>query len=101
METKNMTTQTNEQMLDFRGATFVSERDGERLGAQLAAVKTFVLDGKWHTLAEISEATGAPEASVSARLRDLRRERHGSYTIQREYLDRGLWQYRLLKRWWE
>ena len=96
-----MTTQTNEVMLDFRGATFVPERDGARLGAQLAAVKTFVLDGKWHTLAEISEATGAPEASVSARLRDLRRERHGGYTIQREYIAQGLHQYRLVKQWWE
>lgn len=44
-------------------------------------------DGKWRTLQEISEITGDPEASVSARLRDLRKFEHGSNTVSRRPLD--------------
>ena len=38
--------------------------------------------------------TGDPEASVSARLRDLRKKRFGSHIITRRYVSDGLWQYR-------
>ena len=36
--------------------------------------------------------TGAPPASASARLRQLRKE---GYEVQREYVRRGLWKYRV------
>ena len=52
-------------------------------------------DGQWRTLKEIAAATGAPEASVSARLRDLRNERFGGYAVEREYIGDGLWRYRV------
>jgi len=52
--------------------------------------------GDWYTLAEISEATGAPEASVSARLRDFRKPKYGNFVVDKQYDDRmGCWQYRL------
>ena len=82
--------------MTFGGATFDEERDGERLSTELASVKAYVLDGTWHYLAEISSALGYPEASVSARLRDLRKPRFGGYLVEREYVRRGLHRYRVL-----
>ena len=79
----------------FDGRTFVQSRDGERLGAQMAAVLETMRDGDWWTLTALSAVTGAPEASVSARIRDLKKERFGGHVIEREYVRRGLHRYRL------
>lgn len=48
--------------------------DRARLGKQLRKVRDYfeANRGRWLTLAEISAATGAPEASASARFRDLK-----------------------------
>ena len=53
-------------------------------------------DGKWRTLQQISQVTGDPEASVSAQLRHFRKPRFGAHTIEREYVNRGLYLYRLI-----
>lgn len=76
----------------FGGSTFNPARDGERLERQADRVRELMVDGQWRTLAEISAATGAPEASVSARLRDLRRE---GYVVERAFVERGLHRYRV------
>jgi len=80
---------------DFDGATYDPERDRDRLTAQIRRVYTLMRDGQWRTLSEISQATGDPEASVSARLRDLRKPKWGGYLVERHYVTRGLWQYRV------
>lgn len=81
----------------FDGATFEPARDGERLARQMADVTACMTDGRWHTLAEIAEATGHPEASVSARIRDLRKSRWGNRTVQRRFdSPSSLWRYRLV-----
>jgi hypothetical protein len=77
---------------DFKGDTIDIERDGKRLNLQARRVHAVMRDHEWHTLAEISTATGDPEASVSARLRDLRR---WGFTIDRQHLRNGLHQYRM------
>ena len=77
---------------DIRGATYDEARDGKRLNAQCQRVFDVMKSGAWETLESISEQTRDPQASVSARLRDLRR--HG-FTVEREYVERGLWKYRL------
>lgn len=82
----------------FDGNTYSHERDSARLGEQMMAVLSVMADGKWRTLAAIASETNAPEASVSARLRDLRKPRFGGYTVNREYVRRGLYQYQLLVR---
>lgn len=74
-----------------RGETFDEKRDGARLGAQYLRVRSVMQDGVWRTLSTISAATGDPEASVSARLRDMKRD---GFKIHREYVARGLWKYR-------
>lgn len=80
----------------FDGSTYDSERDGDRLGAQMAAVKALMSDRRWRTLSMIASRTGYPEASISARLRDLRKEKHGKYDVRRRYVENGIWEYVVL-----
>ena len=63
--------------------------------AQLQRVKYLMIDEQWRTLQQISEATGDPEASVSARLRDLRKEKHGSYTVNLRQLANNKYEYQV------
>jgi len=80
----------------FDGETFNKDRDGKRLNKQQRAVTEVMLDGKWRTLKHIAMTIGAPEASVSARLRDLRKPRNGGYIVERRYITKGLYEYRVL-----
>ncbi len=89
----------------FDGATFDSALDAQRLTTQLNRVQAFMLKGEWHTLSEIAAAVSYPpyeratEASVSARLRDLRKERFGSFKVERRRRGApraGLFEYRVL-----
>lgn len=79
----------------FGGNTYVAARDGARLTAQLRLVYLCMKDGEWRTLAEISERTGTPQPSVSARLRDFRKARFGAIQVDRKNLAKGLFTYRL------
>jgi hypothetical protein len=82
---------------DFDGATYEPALDRVRLNVQMRAVAALMLDGRWRTLRQISDATGSPEASVSARLRDMRKPRFGLSIVERERMgDDGLHRYRLL-----
>lgn len=78
------------------GITFDHARDGRRLAAQHHRVLAVLRDGQYHSLAEIAAHTHDPEASVSARIRDLRKERFGSYGVERKNFGGGCWKYRLL-----
>jgi hypothetical protein len=79
---------------DFDGETYVHERDHDRLNAQLARVHAVMRDHQWHTLDGVATVTGDPPASVSARLRDLRKNKFGGLAIERRYVSAGLWEYR-------
>jgi len=83
------------------GKTHVPERDGPRLGHQMLAVLELMRDGVWRTLREISNTLNYPEASVSARLRDFRKDKFGGHTVERRLRDvtgkhGGTHEYRLL-----
>lgn len=77
------------------GKTYEHDRDGARLHKQHNRVFSCMKDGAWRTLAAIAAATGDPEASVSARLRDLRKERFGAHAVHRRCVGGGLFEYRL------
>jgi hypothetical protein len=79
----------------FDGITYDAARDEVRLSRQLQNVKQILSDNRWHTLAEISQRIGGSEAGISARLRDLKKERFGRHKIERQHISRGLWKYRL------
>lgn len=80
----------------FDGETYDHERDASRLAKQYKLVFELMQDGEWRVLREISSVTGAPEASVSARLRDMRKKKFGSHVIEKRHIEKGLFQYRLL-----
>jgi biotin operon repressor len=80
----------------FGGETFDHKLDGDRLRSQLERVRRFTTGHAdyWYTLAEIAEELNYPEASISARLRDLRKR---GYPVERRRVtgQRGLWEYRV------
>ena len=88
-----------QQLLVFDGQTYDHKQDSPRLTTQYRAVFSLMLDGVWRTLREISDATGFPEASVSARLRDMRKKRFGEHTVnhRRREEGRGTWEYRVVE----
>jgi hypothetical protein len=85
---------SNLHRLQFDGDTFIATLDGHRLGRQLARIFNLVKDQHWHTLNELAQLTGFPEGSISARLRDLRKNRFGGHEILRRRCGKGLFEYR-------
>jgi hypothetical protein len=86
--------------MSFGGDSFDEGMDGGRLRRQLAAVWKVVSDERWYTLKTISHQVGAPEASVSARMRDFRKDKFGGHKVDKMRVPggNGLWIYRLRKR---
>jgi hypothetical protein len=84
----------------FDGNTLTAE-DRPRLDTQLDAVRSIMLDGHYrsleHLAAEVTQRTGrrATEASVSARLRDLRKDKFGGYQVNRKSDGEGLFLYQV------
>lgn len=88
-----------EELVDppaFDGGTFDPEEDEGRLTTQLERVRELMEDERWRTLADIADgAAPCSEASASARLRDLRKAKHGRRCVDRRRIDGGLYEYRL------
>jgi len=73
----------------------VEKRDAQRLESLLGRVEKVMSSGEWLTLAQIALRSNGMEASVSARLRDLR---HDGYTIDRKKTETpGIFLYRMTK----
>lgn len=76
-------------------------KDHKPLKKQLDAVRSIMLAGGWHTLGELKARLErdngliTTEASVSARLRDLRKLKYGAYMIDRRPREGRLYEYRL------
>jgi hypothetical protein len=79
----------------FGGETFDATLDLPRLTGQLERTLEVMKDGRWHTLQEIADAVGCTTQSASARLRDLRKPRYGSRTIERRRIEPAVFFYRL------
>ena len=94
-----------EAKAEFDGQTFDDKLDGPRLTIQLERVREYMLDifPKWLSVAEISKALEQKynanflPQSVSARLRDLRKEKFGGYEVERKRREdkehNGIWEY--------
>jgi hypothetical protein len=89
---------------EFDGRTYDRDEDYQRLGHQMKRVFDVMKDGAWRSLQDVARQTGDPEASVSARIRDLRKEKFGGWIIARQRRvtshmappkSRGSWIYRL------
>lgn len=79
----------------FDGKTYSPEHDRDRLSGQLEKVRDYMLEHEWVTLSELAKAVHGSEAGVSARLRDLRKERFGKYIVTHRRVDGGLFEYRV------
>ena len=86
----------------FSGSDYDRVRDRERLLNQINTIFLFIKDGKWRTLREIHNIIFTwsrkyyGEASISAQLRNLRKEHFGGYRVEKRYKGSGLWEYRVL-----
>jgi len=79
----------------FDGSDYRPERDDARLDKQMDRVKLATRDGIPKTLAAIAKECGDPEASVSAQLRHLRKEKHGSHSVDKIHFSHGLYLYKV------
>lgn len=84
------------ERMRFDGDDYVPERDDVRLSGQILRVFDCMKDGQWRTLGLIANLTGDPEASVSAQLRHLRKDRFGGHQVEKKHVERGLYTYRLI-----
>jgi hypothetical protein len=86
-------------LFQFGGTTYVPSLDRERLGEQFCRVVDCMADGCWRSLREIARVTDDPEASISARLRDVRKHwgTDAMESRRRPSVDarRGHWQYKV------
>lgn len=80
----------------FNGPAYVPERDHDRLRGQLLRIFDCMKDGRERSLGEIESETGDPQASISAQLRHLRKEKYGSHTVLRISKGGGLHHYKLI-----
>lgn len=83
----------------FDGSDYEPEFDKARLTGQIKRIFDCMKNGCWRTLEEIQQLTGDPQASISAQLRHLRKERFGGHTIEKQprgSRERGLFEYRLI-----
>ena len=82
--------------MPFDGETYEREHDFARLTTQLERVEFILkLGGAW-TLSQLHDACGGSEAGISARIRDLRKEKFGGHEVQRRRRGdpkQGLWEY--------
>jgi hypothetical protein len=82
----------------FNGSDYDPDKDNARLSGQLGRVWRCMADGEWRTLEELAGVTGDPQASVSAQLRHLRKERFGAHTVEKRARGErahGLFEYRV------
>ena len=89
-------------LLDFDGETYDREIDGVRLSTQLIKVRATLLRcaGRYLTPDQLCRGSGyspARWASVSARVRDLRKDKFGGLNIKRKRLAGGEWAYGLFE----
>ncbi len=82
----------------FDGITYEPKLDRSRLKTQLSRVRNLMSDSCWRTLTAIATDAGGSEAGVSARLRDLRKAKHGGFRIEKRRVlgGGGLFLYRML-----
>lgn len=83
--------------MPFDGETYSRQLDFDRLKGQLDRVREAMRRWpRWWTIAELRQVAGGSEAGISARIRDLRKEKFGGHRIERKRNDAGLWWYRMV-----
>lgn len=89
-------------MVDGNTAAELTPEQLAQLGTATGKVFRVMRDGQWRTLWQIQKAVANQgrfysETCISARLRDLRKTRFGSHTVERQTVS-GVFYYRLVVR---
>ena len=82
----------------FNGSDYVPSYDQKRLTKQIYIIKDLMLKSGFVTLQDIENVTGFPQASISAQLRNLKKERFGGYILEKrrtENKESGTFEYKL------
>ena len=81
---------------EFDGDDYVSRRDKPRLTLQIHQVRMYMENNDWLSVKQISDDLNFPEASVSAQIRNLRKEKFGNRIGERRYQGNGLYEFKLM-----
>jgi len=84
--------------IHFPGPDYLWQFDSFRLANQHQRVKEIMSRGWWLTLQEVAASVRAPESSVSAQIRHLRKPEFGSHVIEKRRRGdpkNGLYEYRI------
>jgi len=83
---------------EFNGSDYISEVDRVRLTGQIKRIFDCMKDSRFRTLGEIEAITGDGQSSISAQLRNMRKERFGLHTVLKcRRHDAGLFEYQLIE----
>ena len=84
-------------MTTNRAPETTTKEDFRRMDTQRSRLEWILTNhpGKWWTLRELGHMAVASETGISARLRDMRKDKYGGYDIQAENTGKGLWRYRI------
>ena len=86
----------------FDGADYDDNLDYDRLKTQHDKIFNLMKDSKWRSLLSIEIETDAPQASISACLRDFRKPKHGLHTVNKRRVKgkekQGWYEYQLIVR---
>lgn len=74
----------------------LTRADHARLGEQLERVRAVMEGGAWWTPEELERATGYRWASISARIRDIRKPKFFGRAVERRRVGGGQFAYRLV-----
>ena len=68
---------------EFDGAAYEPKLDWRRL-VEILRVYDCMKDGQWRAFSDIEGATGDPQASISAQLRNLRKPKFGGHQVEKK-----------------
>jgi len=81
-----------------RQLSLLNPTDKKRLGGQREQIRIVMVDGAWRSLPDLAAAIFAADSSIpsiSARLRDLRKAKFGSYILDKREPRAGYFEYQL------
>lgn len=87
--------------MSTHGPAYDEAIDGERVATQREVIRDQMLrwNRAWFTLSELERRLGYPQASISAQLRHLRKQRFGGYNVEKRRCrfppNAGTWEYQV------
>lgn len=79
----------------LRGSDYDPKRDEQRLGEGYRRTFEVMKDGHWRTPQEIAELSGC---RLDSALRFVRLTKKFGHTVNKEYVDHGIWKYQIVTR---